>query len=181
MSNNEKGSFSSRSLALLVRSEEIIVFVTITFVALAIFIQVMLRYFTPLSLFGIEELVLIFIAWFYLISVSYAIHRGTYIRVELVSIILTNRLARRLINLVSLIVGILAIGVICFMATKYVVWAAGAHQVTTAFMISVNYHMTSLVVGSSLAVLHMSLQLTRAVGEILHSRSDFERNMGEKS
>ena len=170
----------SQSLAVIVRGEEIVVFASIVFVALAIFVQVLLRYFTSLHLFGIEEIALIVVGWFYLIGASYAIHHEIYLRVDLLTIIVKNRLLMKVINLVSLILGILAAGVLCYLTTKYCIWAVGAHVITTAWMVSVNFQLASLAVGGGLIILHMAIQLSKAVGDILHPPSDSERKMGEK-
>jgi len=171
----------SQSLAVIVRGEEIIVFVSGMFVALAIFIQVLLRYFTPLHLFGIEELVLMVVGWFYLIGASYAIHHEIYLRVELMTILVKNQMLMRAINFTSLILGIIAAGVLCYLTAKYCIWAAGAHVITAGWMVSVNFQLASLAVGGGLIVLHMTIQLSKAVGGMLHPHSDSELKIGEKS
>ena len=171
----------SQSLAVIVRGEEIVVFASVVFVALAIFVQVLLRYFTSFHLFGIEEMVLIVVGWFYLIGASYAIHHEIYLRVELVTLVVRNQLLMKTINIISLILGIIAASVLCYLTTKYCIWAAGAHVVTAGWMISVNFQLACLAVGGGLIILHMTIQLSKAVGDMLHPHSDSELKIGEKS
>jgi len=159
-------NFFPRGLALLVKAEEIIVFATIMFVTLAIFIQVILRYFTEFSLFGIEELVVIIIAWFLFISASYTVHHRVYIRVDLLSVLLKKQVVYQSIDLISLFVGIFSCGILAYLGFKYIIWSAQANLITTAFMISTNFQTIALPLGMGLIVLHMAIQLNKLVKEI---------------
>lgn len=159
-------NFFSRGLALLVKAEEIVVFAAIMFVSLAIFVQVILRYFTKFSLFGIEELVVIVIAWFLFISAGYTVHHRVYIRVDLLNMLLEKKVVKQSIDLISLVVGIFGCGILSYVGFKYIIWSAQAHLITTAFMISTNFQATALPLGMGLIVLHMAIQLSKLVKEI---------------
>ncbi|GAJ05577.1 unnamed protein product, partial [marine sediment metagenome] len=63
------------SVDAIVRGEEAILIVTGILVTMAICVQILLRYVFHSPLFGIEELTLIVVSWFYFIGASYSVHK----------------------------------------------------------------------------------------------------------
>ncbi|HZK12505.1 MAG TPA: TRAP transporter small permease subunit [Atribacterota bacterium] len=159
MKKNNKDSIKAKSTALdfLVKCEEITIFTTGVFITFAIFIQVVLRYVFSASLFGLEEIALLVVSWFYFTGAAYSVYSKSYIKADVLSLIVKNPRIRKLFNVVSLILSTVAALLLFFYGLKYAIWSNRAHVVTPHFLMSANFGFGALVVGSLLMSLHFAL------------------------
>lgn len=159
MRKNNKDSIKAKSTVVdfLVKCEEITIFATGTFIAFTIFIQVVLRYIFSAPLFGLEEIALLVVSWFYFIGAAYSIHSESYIKADILSLIVKSPRIRKRFNIASLILATVATLLLFFYGFKYALWSSRAHVVTPHFLMSSNFGFAALVVGSLLMSLHFAL------------------------
>jgi len=151
------------ALDFLVKGEEIIIVTVGAFISVAMFIQILLRYIFYAPLFGLEEISILVVSWFYFIGSAYSVHTESYIKADILPLIVKNPRIMRAFNIISLVLTIIATLLLFFYGLKYAIWSSGAHVVTPTFLISVNYGFSALVVGSLLMSLHFFLLLLREI------------------
>jgi len=154
------------SLHTIVKGEETTLVVTGILVTMAIFVQILLRYVFHSPLFGIEELTLIVVSWFYFIGASYSVHEGSYIMADILPLVVKNQLLLQRFKVACLLLGMVGAAILCYVAVEYCHWAAGAHAVTPTFMLSTNYATASVVVGGGLMVMHFVIRMMREVRDL---------------
>lgn len=135
-------------------------------VTMAMFIQVILRYVFHSPLFGIEEILIIVICWFYFIGAGYASYKKSYIVVDVLPLVVKNQLLLRQFKVACLILSIVALILLGYFSLEYCQWAATSNIKTQTFELSVNYSSASIVVGVGLMLLYMSIQLGREFREL---------------
>lgn len=150
-------------LDIIVKSEETIIFVSGCFIALAMFGQVVLRYIFRTPLFGLEEISVLVVSWFYFIGAAYSIHTGSYIKADVLPLITKNPHIIRISNIVSFILTLVATLLLFYYTSKFAIWMDSANVVTPTFLISQNVSFSALVVGSLLMSLHFFLLLYKEI------------------
>ena len=95
-----------------------LVFMGLALAAL-MFAQVLMRYVFKSPFVGIEEIGLLFGAWFYFLGMAYVTRNGEHIHGGIVSLIISNQNGIRVIRLLSTLICILATVVFGFFAIKY--------------------------------------------------------------
>jgi len=96
------------ALNFIVKFEESVIFVTGAFVALAMFTQVLLRYVFHAPLFGLEEIAVLVVSWFYFVGAAYSVHNESYIKADILPLVVKNPKIIRFLNILSLILTIVA-------------------------------------------------------------------------
>jgi len=162
-SNENSVHVKRTALDYLVKGEEIIIVTVGIFLPVAIFIQVLLRYIFHAPLFGLEEICIMVVAWFYFIGSAYSVHTESFIKADILLLIIKNTRTIKVINIVSYILTITGTSLLSFYGCKYAIWAGKANVITSTFFISVNYSFCSLVVGGILMSLHFFLLLLREI------------------
>ncbi|MEA2015162.1 MAG: TRAP transporter small permease subunit [Actinomycetota bacterium] len=165
MKKNNEDSIKAKSTVVdfLVKCEEITIFFTGVFIASTIFIQVVLRYIFSAPLFGLEEIALLVVSWFYFIGAAYSIHSESYIKADILSLIVKSPRIRKRFNIASLILATVASLLLFFYGVEYALWSSRAHVVTPHFLMSSNFGFTALVVGSLLMSLNFALLVQREI------------------
>jgi len=121
-------------------------------VASFVFAQVVIRYFTTGSVFGIEEVALAFAVWFYFIGAALGAASGSHVSASLLDVILP---AGKLRRAAEVLVAALTAGIslwVTLWAVQYVQWVY-------------DRGMTSLDLGFPMVYLHASV----AIGMLLMS------------
>lgn len=162
-SNKDSIKVGKTALDFLVKGEEIIIAATGIFISVAMFIQVLLRYVFCAPLFGLEEISLLIVAWFYFIGAAYSVHTESSIKVDILSLFVKSPRIRKRFNIVSLILATVATLLLFFYGLKYALWSSRAHVVTAHFLISANVGFGALVVAGLLMSLHFTLSVQREI------------------
>jgi len=166
-SNEDSIKVGRVALDFLVKAEEIVIVITCIFVTSAMFIQILLRYLFHSPLFGLEEISLMVVSWFYFIGTAYSIHTESYIKVDILPLIVKNIRIRRLFNIFGLGLSMIATLFLSYYGYKYAVWSSRANVISPTFLISQNYGFSALVVGGILMSLHFFLLLLRKIKGII--------------
>ena len=138
------------------------------FIAGAITCDVLLRYFLNSPLLGVDEisgfLQVLIVFW----GCAYTFQQGGHIRVDLV----TSHLAgpvRAWLRVVTLVLGLVLLGVVCWVTTDSMLTAYGYHRVSAVMLYPLWPAMLLIPTGLALMALEMLVTLARqvrvAVGE----------------
>jgi len=150
-------------LNFIVKCEESVIFLTGSFIALAMFGQVLLRYIFNSPLFGLEEISILIVSWFYFIGAANSVHNKSYIKADVLPLIVKNPKIIRIFNAISYILSIVATTLLFYYSFKYAVWSYHANVITPTFFIPKNVSFGSLVIGSLLMTLHFILLLYKEI------------------
>jgi len=163
--NNQKTIKKEENIFLniIVKCEESIIFFTGCFISLAMFGQVVLRYLFRSPLFGLEEISILVVAWFYFIGAANSVHNKSYIKADVLPLIIKNPKILRFFNALSFILSIIATLLLFYYSFKYAIWAGKANVLTPTFLIPKNVSFVSLVAGSALMTLHFFLLLYKEI------------------
>lgn len=162
-SNEDSIKVGRIALDFLVKGEETIIVVVGIVISFAMFIQIILRYIFYAPLFGLEEISILIASWFYFIGAAYSVHTESFIKADILSLIVKNTRIRKLFNIVSLVLPTMATLIFSYYGCKYAVWSSRANAITPTFLISTNYGFGALVVGGILMCLHFFLLLLREI------------------
>jgi len=165
MRKNNNNSIKAKRTALdfLVKCEEITIFASGVFITFAIFIQVVLRYIFSAPLFGLEEISLLVVSWFYFIGIAYSIYKESFVKADILSLIIKSPRIRKRFNIANLILATVGALLLFFYGLKYALWSSRAHLVTPHFLVSPNFGFSALVVGGLLMSLHFALLIHKEI------------------
>lgn len=141
------------------RVQQWVLIVTSLFIALLMFIQVMLRYVFFAPLMGIEEVLPLAAFWLYFIGASYASHTRTHIRAEVVDVMLRKDSALRAVrfsaSIITVAVGLVFVG----LAFQFVLYSLRTGRFSATLFIPTVYSETAILVGLVLMVLYSAIEL----------------------
>jgi len=139
----------------IVRGEKLFIFLSGLFISLAMFVQVLLRYVFSAPLFGVEEISILIVSWFYFIGSAYCVHEQSDIKVDILFLFVKSSRIRNICRKFSLVVSMITAGILFYYTLHYALWMAEADVTTPVFMISQNVGFSAIVVGSALMVFHL--------------------------
>ena len=140
--------------------------------AVLMFVQVVLRYVFASPFVGIEELSLLFGAWFYFLGVAYVTRNGEHIHGGILTMVTTNRNAVRLVRLVMSVLGIAACAVFGYYAIKYALFEIRTGRLSSYMRWPKGWWSASLIVGFSATTVYMALQ---AINQLVDLRASLRR------
>lgn len=138
----------------LIKIEEWVMFLTGIFIAITMFIQVILRYVFSSTLFGLEEISILIVSWFYFFGTAYSIYYESSIKADVVDLFVKNKNTKKVCSLFSHILSAISAGILFYYSLQYSLWLHRSNVVTAHFLISENVGFCSIVVGSFLMVIH---------------------------
>ena len=122
------------------------------------FIQVVLRYGFASPFVGIEELSLLFGAWFYFLGIAYVTRDGEHIHGGILTMVVTNRTAVQAVRLVVTVLGIGACAVFGYFAIKYALFEIQTGRLSSYMRWPKGWWSASLIFGFVATTIYMVLQ-----------------------
>ena len=126
--------------------------------AVLMFAQVVLRYVFASPFVGIEELSLLFGAWFYFLGVAYVTRNGEHIHGGVLTMVTKSRNAVRLVRLVMTLLGIAACAVFGYYAIRYALFEIRTGRLSSYMRWPKGWWSASLIIGFSATAIYMVLQ-----------------------
>ena len=136
--------------------------------AVLMFVQVLLRYVFASPFVGIEELSLLFGAWFYFLGLAYVTRNGEHIHGGILTMVTTNRNAVRLVRFIMTLLGIAACAVFGYYAIKYALFEIRTGRLSSYMRWPKGWWSASLIIGFSATALYMVLQ---AINQLVDLRA----------
>ena len=137
--------------------------------AALMFAQVLLRYVFASPLVGIEELSLLFGAWFYLLGIAYVTRQGEHIHGGILTMVLRGPDAVRCVRLVMTVLAAAACLVFGYYATRYALFEIGTGRLSPYMRWPKAWWSASLVFGFAATAFYLALQ---AFGQLVDLTSN---------
>lgn len=127
--------------------------------AALVFLQVVVRYFTTGSVYGIEEVALSFAVWFYFLGAARGAHTRSHVSASLLEVIVPAGRARELLTLVTAaLTAALSVWVTVW-AVQYVHWVYERDMVSLDLDFPMVYVHASVAIGMGLMSLYFLTQV----------------------
>ena len=141
--------------------ERLLYFFIIVFglcLAVLMFTQVVLRYVFASPFVGIEELSLLFGAWFYFLGIAYVTRNGEHIHGGILTMVVKKRNTVRCVRLVTTVLSIAACTVFGYYAIKYALFEINTGRLSSYMRWPKGWWSASLIFGFVGTVAYMVLQ-----------------------
>ncbi|MCY4393829.1 MAG: TRAP transporter small permease subunit [Rhodospirillaceae bacterium] len=139
--------------------------------AALMFAQVVLRYVFASPFVGIEELSLLFGAWFYFLGIAYVTRNGEHIHGGILTMVVANRNAIRAVRLAMTVLGIAACMLFGYYAIKYALFEIQTGRLSSYMRWPKGWWSASLIFGFVGTAAYMVLQaVNQAVDLTAHLR-----------
>ena len=126
--------------------------------AVLMFTQVVLRYVFASPFVGIEELSLLFGAWFYFLGIAYVTRNGEHIHGGILTMVVKKRNTVRTVRLVMTVLSIAACTVFGYYAIRYALFEIGTGRLSSYMRWPKGWWSASLIFGFVGTVAYMVLQ-----------------------
>ena len=132
------------------------------------FTQVVLRYVFASPFVGIEELSLLFGAWFYFLGIAYVTRDGEHIHGGILTLVVRNPNAVRAVRLIVTVLGVGACAIFGYFAIKYALFEIQTGRLSSYMRWPKGLWSASLIFGFVATTIYMVLQ---AVSQFLDLQS----------
>ena len=122
------------------------------------FTQVVLRYAFASPFVGIEELSLLFGAWFYFLGIAYVTRDGEHIHGGILTMVVHNPTAVQAVRLVVTVLGVGACAIFGYFAIKYALFEIGTGRLSSYMRWPKGLWSASLIFGFVATTIYMVLQ-----------------------
>ena len=158
--------------------ERVLYFFIIVFglcLAALMFAQVILRYGFASPFVGIEELALLFGAWFYFLGLAYVTRNGEHIHGGILTMVVKNPNRVRAIRLLMTVLGIVASVVFGYYAIRYALFEIRTGRLSSYMRWPKGWWSASLIFGFTGTAVYMLLQAVNQLADLIeHLRNGKE-------
>ncbi len=158
--------------------ERILYFFIIAFglcLAALMFTQVVLRYVFASPFVGIEELSLLFGAWFYFLGIAYVTRNGEHIHGGILTMVVKNRNVIRGVRLAMTVLGISACAVFGYFAIRYALFEIQTGRLSSYMRWPKGWWSGSLIFGFVATGIYMVLQAANQFADLMLHLRETER------
>lgn len=124
-------------------------------VALMLVIGILSRSLLGAPVFGLEEIMLLAIMWFYMLGATLASREGSHLRADFVEVMTENAGIRRVAAILSTIISIFASLAFCYWATDFLSFSLSRGQSTPVFAIPFWVSQASVLVAAILLTAYL--------------------------
>ena len=135
--------------------------------AALMFVQVVLRYVFASPFVGIEELALLFGAWFYFLGMAYVTRNGEHIHGGILTLVVKNRNAVRGVRLLMTVLGFVACIVFGYYAVSYALFEIQTGRLSSYMRWPKGWWSASLIFGFSGTAAYMALQAVNQLADLV--------------
>lgn len=137
----------------LLKTEKLLMMVTISFVTLIIFSECLLHV-VGINFVGYEEIVIIFAFWMYMLGSAYGSYDNSHIRADVLSVVMKEGVRKDFLSLLEKVLTLLLSLVFLYWAITFIIWSANAGGSTPAWRIPNIVGQSSVVVGLILMMIY---------------------------
>ncbi|PSJ43700.1 hypothetical protein C7H85_15750 [Zobellella endophytica] len=153
---------------------------TIAFSVL-IFIQVFIRYFLDLPLYGVEEIAVYLAVWLYFIGSGYGVYRGNHISAGVMDIAFSSPSARAALHVLVSLISLAIIVWIFWICLGYFQWSLARAPKSPELRIPLYYVHAAMLAGTGLMFFYTLIELAGrlhclATGRPYHSLATIDDN-----
>lgn len=145
-------------------------------VALLLFIGIVARSVLGNPIFGLEEIMLLSIMWFYIMGAVLASREGSHLRADFVDVMTENPTIRRGAAIIATIISIFAALAFCYWATDFLSFSMSRGQTTPVFAIPFWVSQLSVLVAAVLMTAYLIRDLVVLLrGDVPAQASDIPK------
>lgn len=163
--------FSSIHTAMLLL-QRYVMGITTTVIAVLIFVQVLIRYFLDIPLYGVEEIAAYMAVWLYFVGAGYGVYRGNHISASVMDLILSTQRSK---DLFRAFVGVITFILICWMlliCIDYFQWSVRRAPKSPELRLPLYYVHIAMVVGLGLMAFYSFIEIVMRIIS-LRKREDY--------
>ena len=134
--------------------------------AALMFTQVLLRYVFASPFVGIEELSLLFGAWFYFLGVAYVTRNGEHIHGGILTMVVKNRNVVRTVRLIMTLLSVAACLVFGYFAIKYALFEIQMGRLSSYMRWPKGWWSASLIFGFTATAVYMVMQAVNQYADL---------------
>lgn len=131
-----------------------ILFITSVSVTLLVFIQVIMRYFFDVPLYGIEEIAIYLAVWSYFIGSSYAADQKEHISASLVDVILPEGRSQMFVGMVASLITVIVSAWMILWSWYYLAWTFKRGTVSVDLGLHMGWVHSAISIGLILMTLY---------------------------
>lgn len=124
-------------------------------VALLLVVGIVARSVVGAPIFGLEEIMLLAIMWFYMLGAVLASHEGSHLKADFVNVMTENPTIRRVAAIIATIISIFASLAFCYWATDFLTFSLSRGQTTPVFAIPFWVSQASLPIAAILLTAYL--------------------------
>lgn len=136
---------------------------TSLFVAIFMFVEVMLRYVFEAPLMGIEEILPLGAFWLYFIGGSFASYTRTHVKAEVIEVMVPNRRAVDIIRVVAIAITFGVCIILCVWGFNFFMWSLIERRLSCTLFIPMIYAESAVFVGIVLMTFYFLIELIERV------------------
>ena len=141
-------------------------------VTLAVFAEVVLRYFTDVAFYGIEEVITIFIAYFYFLAIVYVTQHKKHITVDLLDMVIKSKKVLRYLDLLPSLLGLVVCIAYSYMSYQHCYWTFAGNQITVNIGYPRVFLVAAVLIAFSLMTVYFILDIVNALKAFRRSESE---------
>ena len=149
-------------LALLVL-QRYIMGVSTTIISLLIFVQVFIRYFLDIPLYGVEEIAAYLAVWLYFIGSGYGVYKGNHISASVMDLILPSQSLKDKFQCFVAIITLCLVCWILLLCWEYFQWSMKRVPKSPELRLPLYYVHLAMVAGLGLMVFYATIEVIRRV------------------
>jgi len=135
--------------------------ISTTIISLLIFIQVFIRYFLDIPLYGVEEIAAYLAVWLYFIGSGYGIYQGNHISASVMDLILPTQRARDIFQVFVSIITFILVCWVSILCWDYFQWSLKRMPKSPELRLPLFYVHFAMVIGLGLMVLYSLIEVIR--------------------
>ncbi|MEP3349045.1 MAG: TRAP transporter small permease [Marinomonas sp.] len=141
-------------------------FVTSMGVTLLVFIQVIMRYFFDVPLYGIEEVAIYLAVWSYFIGAAYGAHQKEHISASLVDVFLPEGLGQMLIGMLASLISVSVSAWMISWSWYYLSWTFRRGTVSVDLGLHMGWVHSAIFLGLSLMTMYFFIDFLERLFQI---------------
>lgn len=135
--------------------------VSVTLISLLIFVQVFIRYFLDIPLYGVEEIAAYLAVWLYFIGSGYGIYKGNHISASVMDLILPTQSLKDKFQLFVSMITLCLVCWILLLCWEYFQWSMKRVPKSPELRLPLYYVHFAMVAGLGLMALYASIEVIR--------------------
>lgn len=135
--------------------------ITTTIISVLIFVQVFIRYFLDIPLYGVEEIAAYLAVWLYFVGAGYGIYRGNHISASVMDLVLPTQESK---DFFHVFVSIITLALICWMFSlcfDYLLWSIKRTPKSPELRLPLYYVHAAMVCGLGLMAFYSLIETIR--------------------
>ncbi|MDL0434060.1 TRAP transporter small permease subunit [Marinobacter sp. TBZ242] len=141
-------------------------------VALGFVVGITARSILGIALFGVEELILLAVVWFYMLGAILASKQRAHLQADFIPVVVKNETVIIVVRLVATAISIVLAGLFVMWSNELLQWALARGQSTPVFSIPIYFAQASLLTAAIFMTLYLVRDLIDDIQALRHRQEN---------